>query len=55
MLVPVLYTLGEVNSKLVWPVERGDVLQVRRAENSNYAVSTATKYEGFADHQAARR
>lgn len=53
--LPVLYTLGEVDSQLVRSVQRGDVLQVGWTENSDEAVSTTTEDKVLADRQTARR
>lgn len=53
--VPVLNTLGEVDSQPVRPVQRGDVLQVGWTENSDEAVSTTTEDEVLTDRQTARR
>lgn len=51
--VPVLGALGEVDSQPVRSVQSGDVLQVRRAKDSDDAVSTTTEDEVLADHQTA--
>lgn len=53
--VPVLNTLGEVDSQPVRSVQRGDVLQVGWTENSDEAVSTTTEDEVLTDRQTARR
>lgn len=55
VFVPVLYTLGEVDSQPVWSVQSGDVLQVGWAEHSDDTVSTTTEDEVLADCQTARR
>lgn len=53
--VPILSTLGEVNTQPVRSGQRGDVLQVGRSEHSNDAVSAATEDMVIGDHQATRR
>lgn len=55
VFVPVLPALSEVNSQAVRPVQRGDILQVGRAEHSDDAVSAAAINETLTDRQTARR
>lgn len=47
--------LSEVDSQAVRPVQRGDILQVGRAEHSDDAIGAAAKDEALADRQTARR
>lgn len=54
-LLPVLLAPNELDPERVRPGQRGDVLQVGRAEHSDDAVGTAAEDEVLAGHQRARR
>lgn len=47
--VPVLHAAAEVHSQTVRSVQRGDVLQVGRAEHSDHTVGTTTEDEVLTD------